>query len=104
MKKAKLYIKKILKNETSIRIEKIIICVLSLNTFDKSFTGRKPPDEIKVNAKLSELKDLIDKIFSIMKITRVNEEYNKKIFVACFKISELSKEMKFVSVFLKFSS
>ena len=31
-------------------------------------------------------------------------EYNKKILIACLKISELLKEIKFVKVFLKLSS
>ena len=34
----------------------------------------------------------------------LRNEYNKNILIACFKISELSKEIKFVNVFLKFSS
>ena len=71
---------------------------------DKSFTGKKPPEEIKVNAKFNELNDLIEKIFKTMKIKRVRVEYNKKILIACLKTSELSNEIKFVNVFLKFSS
>ena len=71
---------------------------------ERSFTGKKPPDEISVKAKFKELNDLIEKIFSIIKITSVRAEYNKNIFNACLKISELSKEIKFVKVFLKFSS
>ena len=39
-----------------------------------------------------------------MKIIRVIPEYKRKILIACFNISELSKEIKFVSVFLKLSS
>ena len=71
---------------------------------DKSLTGRKPPEEINENAKFKELKDLIEKIFNITKITNVNPEYNRKIFKACLNASELSKDIKFVKVFLKFSS
>ena len=71
---------------------------------DKSFTGKKPPDEIKVNARFNELNDLIEKKFKTTKIVNVNKEYNKKILVACLKISELLNEIKFVKVFLKFSS
>ena len=71
---------------------------------DKSLTGRKPPEEINENAKFKELKDLIEKIFNITKITNVNPEYNRKIFKACLKVSELSKDIKFVKVFLKFLS
>ena len=72
--------------------------------FDKSFTGKNPPDEIIVKAKFSESKDLIEKIFKIIKTTNVRLEYKKKIFIPCFNISELSNEIKFVSVFLKLSS
>ena len=72
--------------------------------FDKSLTGRKPPEEINEKAKFKELKDLIEKIFNITKIINVNPEYNRKIFKACLKASELSKDIKFVKVFLKFSS
>tara|TARA_B100000902_G_C27135111_1_gene825631 strand:+ start:701 stop:937 length:237 start_codon:yes stop_codon:yes gene_type:complete len=78
--------------------------VFSLRTLESSFTGKNPPDEIKENARFKELNDLIDKVLRIIKIINVKLEYNKKIFIACLKISELSKEMKFVNVFLKFSS
>ena len=71
---------------------------------DRSFTGKKPPDDIIVKAKLRESKVLIEKIFKIIKIKRVKDEYNKNIFVVCFKISELLNEIKLVSVFLKLSS
>ena len=71
---------------------------------DRSFTGKKPPDDIIVKAKLRESKVLIEKIFKIIKIKRVKDEYNKNIFVVCFKISELLKEIKLVNVFLKLSS
>ena len=64
----------------------------------------KPPEEIKVNAKFNESKDLTEKKFKIIKIDKVKAEYKSKIFKACFDISDLSKEMKFVKVFLKFSS
>ena len=68
------------------------------------FTGRKPPDEIIVIAKFSELKDLIPKIFKIIKIDKVNPEYNNKIFIDCFSISEELKDRKLVKDFFKFSS
>ena len=71
---------------------------------DKSSTGKKPPEDIKVKAKFNELYDLIEKKFKKMNIIKVNPEYRKNIFKACLKISELSKEIKFVKVFLKFSS
>ena len=81
-----------------------MICEFSFRINDKSLTGRKPPEDIRVRAKFSESNVLIEKILSIINIIKVMIEYNKKIFVACFKISELSKEIKFVNVFLKLSS
>ena len=71
---------------------------------DKSFTGKKPPEDIKLNAKFKESNVLMEKIFKIMNIINVKTEYSKKILIACLKISELSKDIKFVKVFLKFSS
>ena len=71
---------------------------------DRSLTGKKPPEEIRVKARFNESKDLIEKIFKMIKIKNVKTEYNKKILVACFNISELLNEIKFVNVFLKLSS
>ena len=102
--KIKLYEKKILKNEKSISIDSITIWEFSLKILDKSLTGRKPPDDTNEKARFSESKALIEKIFKEMKIINVIIEYNKKILIACLNISELSKEMKFVKVFLKLSS
>ena len=93
-----------LKNEVSIKIDKTIICEFSLSIFERSFTGKKPPEEIKVKAKFKESNNLIEKIFRIKKIISVIAEYNKKILIACFNISELSNEIKLVNVFLKLSS
>ena len=84
--------------------DKIIIWEFSLIIFERSFTGRKPPDDIKVKARFNESKDLIEKMLRTMKIINVKPEYRRNIFIACFKISELLKEIKLVSVFLKFSS
>ena len=81
-----------------------MIWEFSLIILDKSLTGKKPPEEISVKAKFKELNDLIEKKFKIIKIIKVKPEYSKKIFIACLKISELSKEIKFVNVFLRFSS
>ena len=72
--------------------------------FDKSFVGKNPPDEIRVNAKFNESKDLIEKILRIIKIKRVIVEYKRKIFVPCFIISELLNDIKLVKDFLKLSS
>jgi hypothetical protein len=99
-----LYAKKILKKENNINIDTTTICVLFLSIRDTSLTGRNPPDEINVNAKFNESKDLIENKFKIIKIKRVKPEYNKKILVACLNISELLKEIKFVNDFLKLSS
>ena len=96
--------KKILKKEVNISIDKTMVWALVLIIFVRSLTGKNPPEEIRVKAKFKELKDLIEKKFKIIKITRVIAEYNRKIFNACFKTSELSKDIKFVNVFLKFSS
>ena len=71
---------------------------------ERSFTGRKPPDEIIVIAKFSELKDLIPKIFKIIKIDMVNPEYKKRIFIDCFKTSAELKDKKLVKDFFKLSS
>ena len=72
--------------------------------FDRSFTGKNPPEEINENAKFKESKDLSENKFRITKIIRVIAEYNKKILKACLGISELLNEKKFVNVFLKLSS
>ena len=65
------------------------------------FTGKNPPDEITVMARFKELNDRIPKIFNIIKITRVINEYNKKIFKDCLKVSALLKDIKLVKDFLK---
>tara|TARA_B100001250_G_C19650150_1_gene722261 strand:+ start:674 stop:967 length:294 start_codon:yes stop_codon:yes gene_type:complete len=96
-----LKVKKILKKEINIKSEKIIICISLIKTDESSLTGRNPPDEINVIAKFKELNDLIPKIFKIIKIEIVKPEYNKKIFIVCFKISEELKDKKFVSDFFK---
>ena len=93
-----------LKNDISIRNEITMICVLFLTITDKSLIGKNPPDEIIVNAKFNELKDLIEIVLRIIKINSVKLEYNKNILIACLNTSELSNEIKFVRVFLKFSS
>ena len=104
LKKIRLQIKKILKKDESINKEIIIICDLSFIIDDSSFTGKNPPDDMSEKAKFKESKVLIEKIFKIIKITRVIKEYNKNIFIACLNTSELSNEKKLVNVFLKLSS
>ena len=50
--------------------------MISLNfvliIISKLFTGKKPPEEIKVNDKLNELKALMSDKYNIMKIIIVN--------------------------------
>ena len=99
-----MYEKKRLKKEKSINNENIIIWAFSLIIVDNSLTGKKPPDEIIVKAKFNESNVLIEKIFKTPNINIVNDEYKMNIFDACFKISELLKDIKFVKVFLKLSS
>ena len=76
----------------------------SLIILDKSFEGKKPPDEIIVSAKFKESNVLIENNLNNMNMNIVSEEYNIKILVACLKLSELLKDVKFVNVFLKLSS
>ena len=93
-----------LKNENNIKKDKIIIWEFSLKILERSLTGKKPPDEISVKARFNESKALMEKIFNVTKIIRVNPEYKRKIFIACLNISELSNDIKLVRVFLKLSS
>ena len=99
--KIKLYIKNILKNDTNIINDIIIICELFIKILDKLLEGKKPPDEIRVIARFKELNILTSKILRIIKIPNVINEYKRKIFNDCFKVSALLKDIKFVNVFLK---
>tara|TARA_B100000787_G_scaffold107541_1_gene79848 strand:+ start:314 stop:553 length:240 start_codon:yes stop_codon:yes gene_type:complete len=78
-----------------------MICVLFIKILDKLFDGKKPPDEITVIARFKELNILISNILKITKITNVINEYKRKIFNDCFKVSALLKDKKFVNDFLK---
>ena len=60
--------------------------------FESSLVGKKPPDEIIVKARFNESKLLIDIKFKITNISKVRLEYNRKILIDCFKISELLKD------------
>ena len=53
--------------------------------FERSLTGKNPPEEISVKAKFNESKDLIEKIFKIININNVILEYNKKILMLVLK-------------------
>ena len=92
-----------LKKDVNIKNEKTIVWVSFLIILDKLFVGKKPPEEIKENAKFNESKVLMENKFNIMKITKVIPEYMKKTFIACLNTSEVLNEKKFVKVFLKFS-
>ena len=76
-----MYTKKILKKETSINIEKIIICEFWTSIVDRSFVGKKPPDEIMVIAKFNELNVLIPKILRIINIVNVKLEYKRNKYL-----------------------
>ena len=56
-----------LKKDVSINNEIKITWASSLIMLDRSFTGKKPPDDISVNAKFSELNALIEKKFRMIK-------------------------------------
>ena len=71
-KKTKLYVKKRLKNENNIVNDSIISLVLVLTINSKLFTGKKPPDEIKVKDKLKESKALKSVKYKIIKMNIVN--------------------------------
>ena len=68
LRKIKLYVKKILKKEISIKRENIITRKSFIKIKERSFVGRNPPDEIIVIAKFSELNDLMPRMFKIIKI------------------------------------
>ena len=99
--KIRLYIKNILKKDVNISNAITVICVLFIKILDKLFDGKKPPEEIIVIAKFNELNILISKIFKIIKIPKVINEYNKKIFNVCFRVSALLNDIKLVKDFLK---
>ena len=96
--------KKILKKETNINNEKIIICVWFIKIDARSLAGKKPPDEIIDIDRFKELNTIISKIFKMIKIEIVIVEYKIKILTVCFNISELLKDIKFVNDFFKLSS
>ena len=96
--------KKILKKETSIKNEKITIWDWLIRIDERSFVGKKPPDEIIVIDRFNELNDLKSKIFKIKKIEIVIPEYKIKILTVCLNTSELLNDKKLVSDFFKLSS
>tara|TARA_B100000780_G_scaffold55211_1_gene34692 strand:- start:554 stop:847 length:294 start_codon:yes stop_codon:yes gene_type:complete len=96
-----LYVRNILKNDVNINSDVIIICEFSTKILARLFDGKNPPDEMMVIAKFKELNILTSKIFKIKKIPNVIDEYNRKIFNDCFKVSVLLKDIKLVKDFLK---
>ena len=75
-----------------------------LTILDKLFTGKKPPDEINVIARLNESKTLKSRIFKITKIPNVNIIYKINIFDDCFKVSDVLNDKKLVKDFFKLLS
>ena len=71
---AKLYKKNKLKKESNISTEKIIVWVWLLRIDSRLFTGKKPPDDIKVIDKFSDTNDLKLNKFKIIKIITVKNE------------------------------
>jgi|TARA_B110000014_G_scaffold247400_1_gene220899 hypothetical protein len=78
--------------------------MLELTMLDKLFTGKKPPEEIIVIARLNELNNLKLNILKIRKIEKVNKIYKIKILEICFNSSDLLNEKKFVKDFFKLLS
>ena len=99
-----MYIKKRLKNENNIKIEKTIILTFEFKTRSKLLKGRKPPDEIIDIDKFRESKFLKFIILRHKKINIVKMIYSIKILNDCLNDSKLLKEIKFVSDFFKLSS
>ena len=71
--------------------------VLIINS--KLFTGKKPPEEIKVNDKLNELKALKSDKYKIKKILVVSNKYIIPNLKHCFIVSLELKLTKSVKVF-----
>ena len=78
-----------------------MICELFIKILERLFDGKKPPDEITVIAKFKEWNILISKMFKMIKIPSVINEYKKKIFKVCLNVSALLKDIKLVKDFLK---
>ena len=66
--------KKILKKDNNIKIDKIIICLLSLIILERSLTGRNPPEEMIVKAKFKESNVLIENKFKTINMKSVKDE------------------------------
>ena len=62
-----------LKKDTSIKVEKDRSCFCLIKIVSKLFIGKKPPEDIKVIAKFSEINDLNSKRFNTKKIINVRK-------------------------------
>ena len=69
-----MYEKKRLKKDNNIINESIISFNLVLIINSRLFTGKKPPDEIRVNERLNELKALKSDKYKIKNITVVKNK------------------------------
>ena len=83
-----MYIKNRLKYENNIKTENIISFVFVLMIELISLTGKKPPDEIIVIAKLKESKVLRLISFNDINNNKVVPTYKKNILNDCLKVSE----------------
>ena len=84
-----MYDKKRLKKDKSIVKDKTISFVLLFIIISKLLAGKKPPEEIKVMAKFNELNERIFDMVNKIKIPKVSDVYKIRIFVDCFKVSEV---------------
>ena len=80
----------------------ILIGLLAIEK--RLFTGKKPPEDMTVNERFRDVKDLKSKILKIINIIKVRNKQNIKILKNCLKISDELKAKKFVKVFLRLSS
>ena len=75
-----------------------------LTIISKLFTGKNPPEEIKVKDKLKELNALKSEKYKIIKIDMVNNRYTTPILKHCLIVSLELKFIKLVNDFFKFLS
>ena len=68
------------------------------------FTGKNPPEDIKDNDKLNELKALMSDKYNIKNMIDVNIKYITLILKHCFIVSFELKLIKLVNDFFKFLS
>jgi len=95
-----LYGRKMPKNDINIENENKYIWKLDCNISLMLFTIKNPPEEITVSERLYASNALRFIILYIKNNINVIVVYTKRIFVDCFIISLISKEIKFVRIFL----